>query len=296
MRSLAVRSVLEDQRLTLMRRMRDRFIERYRHSSRALAAGDITLAVNGTDLVALLDVLSQIHQLEQAHAQTRTDLNRLLGLAPDVALPLAPLPELPPLHADAVRMALGDVAQRRPDLQALAAGYRSQEAAVRAAILGQFPALNIGFSRASDTGGVRTTGLNVSLSLPLFSGNRGNIAIERATRAQLRAEYRARLAGTETDVSRLLQQLTLVARMAAALDDYLPHLDRLVTRSANAYQQGDIDALTFLNLESTLLNKRLERLSLIEAAWTNRIALDVLLASPDLPSHEAPVEPVNPSP
>lgn len=286
---LAIGAVIERKRLTLLQDMRDRYLRRYRHSSEALRAGDTTLDVNGTDLAALVDTFSQLNQLEQTHTQTLTDLHHLLGLAPGTKIPLADLPAAPgPAQQADVEAALASVPGKRPDLLALQAGYASQEAGVRAAILGQFPSLSLGINRASDTGGIRTSGLSLSLNLPLFTGNRGNIAIERATREQLLAEYRARLAATETDADRLLRQSRLIAQQRARLDTYLPVLGRLVESGEKAYRQGDIDALTFLNLESTWLNKRLEQLNLVQSAWENRIALETLLTSPDLPSAGEP--------
>ncbi|HEN47468.1 MAG TPA: TolC family protein, partial [Mizugakiibacter sp.] len=166
------------------------------------------------------------------------------------------------------------------DLLALKAGYESQEARVRAAILAQFPSLGIGVNRASDTDNVDTIGLSVSLTLPLFSGNRGNIAIERATREQLQEEYRARLAQTRVDVDRLLVLQTLLQQQQDDLQTYLPHLKTLVDRARGAYSRGDIEALTFLTMESTWVNKRLEQISLTQTAWENRIALEALLALP----------------
>jgi cobalt-zinc-cadmium efflux system outer membrane protein len=76
-RSLAARLHLEEQRLALLHRMRRLYQERYQRSARALKEGDTTLDVNGTDLTALLDTLSQINQLEQTHNQTRHEFNLL---------------------------------------------------------------------------------------------------------------------------------------------------------------------------------------------------------------------------
>ena len=282
-RSLAVRLQLEEQRLTLLRTMLALYRERYQRSARALTEGHITLDVNGTDLTALVDTLSQINQLEQTHNQTRHSLNLLLGLAPQAVVTLAPLPQNEPLNADNIKAQLTMLPQLRPDLLALKAGYESQEARVRAAILAQFPSLGIGVNRARDTGDVDTVGLSVTLSLPLFSGNRGNIAIERATREQLRDEYQARLARARVDVDRLLQRQAILQRQLDNLQMYLPRLKILVERARRAYRQGDIGALTFLNMESTWVNKRLERISLEQAGWENRIALEALLALPGYP-------------
>jgi len=174
------------------------------------------------DLTALVDTLSQINQLEQTHNQTRHSFNLLLGLDPQVTVAISSLS--PATHLDPATMnaRLDQLPRVRPDLLALKAGYESQEARVRAAILAQFPSLGIGVNRASDTDNVDTIGLSVSLTLPLFSGNRGNIAIERATREQLQEEYRARLAQTRVDVDRLLVLQTLLQQQQDDLQTYLP--------------------------------------------------------------------------
>ena len=282
-RLLAVRQQLESERLTLLNRMHALYSDRYGRSARALRSGDITLDVNGTDLTALLDTLSQINQLEQTHNQTRHDLNLLLGLVPDVEIIFTPLQPPTPLAREQVDAQLQSLSERRPDLLALKAGYASQEASVRAAILAQFPSLGIGITRARDTGNVDTAGFSISLSLPLLSGNRGNIAIERATREHLREDFRARLAQAQTDVARLLTLQTILQRQIDDLQRYLPQLKTLVDRAEQAYSKGDIDALTFLNMESTWVNKRLEQIGLTQTSWENDIALTALLALPSYP-------------
>jgi outer membrane protein TolC len=286
-RTLAVRMQLESRRLDVLEAMRALYDDRYRRSSQALREGNRTLDVNGTDLTALLDTQSQLGQLEQTHNQTRHDLNLLLGLAPDAPVVLSPLPPLTELDRDRVQRQLARLPGLRPDLLALKAGYQSQEAAVRAAILAQFPSLGIGLNRASDTTNVHTTGINVTLTLPLLSGNRGNIAIERATRAQLRAEYQARVAQTQTDVDSLLGLQDILRGQLKNLHIFLPSLKTLVDRGRTAYERGDIDALTFLNMESTWVNKRLEEISLTQGIWETRIALGATLALPEFPAPPA---------
>ena len=293
-RTLAVRLQLEAERMTLLKNMRRLYLQRYRRSAQALQEGDVTLDVNGTDLTALVDTLSQINQLEQTHNQTRHDLNLLLGLDPRVLITLTPLPVATPLSSNTVNDRLARLPELRPDLLALKAGYESQEAQVRAAILAQFPSLGIGINRARDTGNAKTVGLSVSLNLPLFSGNRGNIAIERATRKQLHEAYRARLAQTWVDVDRLLALQTILREQQDNLQTYLPRLKTLVKRARRAYRRGDIGALSFLNMESTWVNKRLEQISLVQAAWENRIALEALLALPGYPDKPLPMTPANP--
>lgn len=279
-RSLAARWVGEGRQLDLLRRMRDLYKERYRRSCEALKQGNLTLDVTGTDLTALLDSLSQMNQLEQTHNDTGHALHLLLGLSPEAPLAIdlpspEPLMALTDLHAR-----LSNVSRRRPDLLALKAGYRSQEAKVHAAVLSQFPSVSVGISRARDTGSVNTAGFTIGLTLPLFSGSRGAIAVERATREQLRAEYQARLDQTAVDIDKLYRLQGIVAGQRARLDEYLPPLGRFVEQARGAYQRHDIDALTFLNMEMTWTGKRLERIQLDQTQWETAIALQTLLAMP----------------
>lgn len=280
-RSLVVRYQLEDQRLTLLSAMHDLYQIRYQHSKKGMSQGNITLDINGTDLTALIDTLSQITLLEQTHNRTQHELNLLLGIQSDTSISLSKLPAIIPLERAVILSQLDILPEVRPDLLALKAGYHAQEEKVRAAILAQFPSFSVGISRAKDTGGVYTTGVNIGLTLPLFSGNRGGIAIERATRKQLSREYASRLIQAKNDVNRLLKLQTIIENQQLNLQTYLPVLKSLVKRARKAYDRGDIDALTFLNMESTWVNKRLEQISLQQALWENRIALQTLLTLPE---------------
>ncbi len=295
-RSLTVRLAGQRRQMDLLRKMHALYLQRYRQSSKALAQGDLTLDVAGTDLTALLDILSQINQLTQTDNDDAHALHLLLGLAPEAPLqvhlpPMPPLPDPQTLHRQMKELPL-----RRPDLLALQAGYHSQEAKVRAAILSQFPSISIGISRVRDTGNLYTDGFSIGLNLPLFSGNRGAIAVERATREQLLEEYQARLDQAEVDVDRLIHLQGIITLQQQQLDTYLPTLEKLVDRGREPFRRGDIDALTFLNMETTWIRKRQEKISLDQAQRENLIALQTVLAMPgdsgpgqvDVPAEEEP--------
>jgi hypothetical protein len=61
-----------------------------------------------------------------------------------------------------------------------------------------------------------------------------------------------------------------------------------VEQARGAYQRNDIDALTFLNMEMTWINKRLERIQLDQAQWETAVALQTLLAIPSGPAGQPP--------
>lgn len=275
--TLAVNLQFEQRQLAVVDAMLARYRTRYGLSSEALRQGNVTLGPTGSDLAMLLNALSQQNQLKQALNRDRHQLTLLLGLAPDVEIPLSPLPPRPEADDATLAEQRRELPRRRPDLLALQAGYASQEAQLRAAILGQFPGLSVSLNRARDTGGVLTNGLDVGLNLPLFDGNRGAIAVARATRAQLQANYQARLAEADTQISELLAQDQLLGTQASLLRQYLPALGSFVTGSADAFTRGDMDTLTYLNMESTYTSKQLEALSVEQQQWQIRIALQALL-------------------
>jgi len=280
-RSLAVRYRIEQEQLVLLDNIRDLHEDRFQRSRQGAAEGNVTLDINGTDLSAFMDSLSQIYQLEQTHNQTRHDLSRLLGLQPKAKISIDKLPAETTYETSVVQAQLAKLSDVRPDLMALKAGYQAQESRVRAAILAQFPAFSIGISNARDTGNVRTNGFNIGLTIPLFSGNRGGIAIERASRQQLFFEYQARLAQVNVEVDRLLDLQDIVDSQQDKLAVYLPKLQSIVMRARKAYNRGDIDALTFLNMESTWINKQMEQLNVEKNQWDIKIALQTLLALPE---------------
>ena len=135
----------------------------------------------GPDLTTLLDVKSQVAQLERAREDARLGLNALLGLQPDVSVPITRLEPPKPVSRATVEREMDSVANRRPDLLALRAGYEAQEGQLQQAILAQFPSVVVGLAHANDTSGVQTINLGVTLGLPLFNGNKGEIAIQATT-------------------------------------------------------------------------------------------------------------------
>jgi outer membrane protein TolC len=280
-RLLYVKVLSASQRLKLLQELHRLYAKRYAESSAALKQGNLTLEVVGTDLSALLDADTKLSQAERDLNQAKHDLDALLGLAPSVKLDLRPLPP-PPARMSKARyeVALGTVQRRRPDLLALQEGYQSQEAKVRGAVLGQFPSLSIGFNRARDTSAINSEGWGITLNLPLFDRSRGAIAVQRATREQLRQEYQARLDQTAGEADRIRGDQVLIERQVRRLREHLPELERMVRKAGQAYEARSIDALTYLNMRNTLVSKQIELVNLEEAMWQDRIALDTLLGWP----------------
>lgn len=279
-RSLYADAYFTVRKQAILEDARSLFAKQERRSGTLLTSGDVTLDVAATDLVSLLDADVQLRNVGRQQQTIENELDAVLGLEPGVKIDLVPLPEPAFPERNVLEALLERVATSRPDLLALRAGYRSQEEGVREAVLAQFPSINLGLTRARDTSAVYTTGLTVGLTLPIFDGNRSKIAIEHATRAQLRAEYQARLDQTRSDALQLWDQARLIVDQIKAMEAELPRLAKMVAEARTVLQGGDFPALTYATMQNTLFQKRLEVADLQLNLWQTSIAFDTVVGLP----------------
>lgn len=247
--------------------------------TRALQAGDLTYDSASAGLNAASDVANQLGDAQRQLNQAEHDLHDLLGLDASVPLHLAGAPFTADPDANEVQHALAAMAQRRPDLLALRAGYASQQQKLRAAILAQFPAITVGFVKARDNGNISSNGLSISLSLPLFDGNRGNIAIERATRRQLHDEYSARLLTDRNDVQRLATDLRTDRALHAALAAHAAQLAEARAAAETNYAAGRLEWPAYLAIRANSLAADTALLTLEQDTHETAIALDALVGN-----------------
>ncbi len=291
-RLLFVRNLEQQRLMDLLGDERAMFARRYNSVAQALEAGNATLEASTAELSAMQDVDRRINDTERRMSANRHELNALLGLAPDAKPRLVGDADLPPLDGAKVRAALADLARRRPDLLALQAGYESQELRFRQAVLAQFPAINIGLTRARDTSGLYTRGFGITLSLPIFNRNRGNIAIEKATRRRLYDEFQMRLNGAAGGIDRILSDQALLEKQLHGVKDAAGRMARVLPASAAAYRAGDLDELSYTKLRGAWLAKRMEAVALEQSLLEQRVALQTLMGG-ELPTtnHRSGSEP-----
>ena len=248
--------------------------------SAALSRGD--LAPDQADALTSprKDLEGQLLTAENNHSSAMSDLKALLGLTPQADLHLA-APVLPALPDKAqMEKALSTLPSRRPDLLALQQGYKAQEEAVFKAVLSQFPNIQIGFTRASDTSNVHTTSFGVSMDLPIFDQGQGRIAIERATRKQLRQEYQARIDRTRADAWRLWRESRRISARLQTLTGQLPTLQKQAAAATKAASAGDLDPSLAAQLQQAWLSRQTEFFDLQDALWSDLLPLDTTLCLP----------------
>lgn len=276
-RLLFVRVTQSRHLMATLAETRGLFDDRLQRTQKALARGLLTSDAVSPNLAALQDVQRQIFELERQSAQFARDLNALLGLAPSTVLKLQDSAEPPASDTARIDAALAALPQRRPDLIALQAGYRAQDERYRGALLAQFPALNVGLTRARDSSGIGSDAIGITMSLPFLNRNRGNIAIERATRQKLFDEYQQRLQTSRNEIEGIAAEQALDARQLTQIDAAVAELQATLSRSDAAYRADAVDALSYANARAALLAKQVERINLWQAMLEQRVALQTLL-------------------
>lgn len=245
---------------------------------RAAGRGDLAPADADIRRLAALDAADRLRLIDRDLGVARFELNRLLGLPPETVLRLAPItaPRPPPAAATLVALA----ADRRLDLAALHAGYAAGEADVHRAVFDQFPNLTVNLAGARDTANNYTAGPQVAVTLPLWNRNRGGIAVAVATRAQLRAEYDARLFTTRAEISAAAGALAVVAHQSAGLRAALPEAQRFADAAGRAAARGDLAQATAVTAVQSLRDRQASLAALDQAAAEAYIALELLSGAP----------------
>lgn len=253
--------------------------DRLAREQRALLQRNATLTTVVPALTAAGDIRKQIDALERQQQTRRRDLNALLGLSPDVVVPLDSRLDLPSIDPVVVTALLPTLPDRRPDIVALQFGYHSQEAKLRGAILAQFPALVIGATGGRDTSDVRTLGPQITFDLPIFDRNQGNVAIEQATREKLRTEFTARLVAADAEVRGMLADQVVLARQLPSIRAQLDRLEAAASRAAAAFAAGNIDERSYVDLITARIAKQQELIALEQLMLEQQAAIATLLGA-----------------
>lgn len=260
---------------------RDLLASRYHQDQVALTKGNVTLSTVSADLTLLVNAENNLRQVQLDESLTRHELNQLLGLKPDIQLRLVGAVNHRPLSRGQFQAAVAALPHRRADLLALRAGYESQEQRVRQAVLAQFPALILGVVQSRDpVEGVSDFGPDVTLKLPLFNRNRGQIAIQRATRAVLRQTYEARLDQAVGSADQVWRATRILQVQLHNLDARLPALQKTAVAADQNVRRYNANAELYVNVESSYLATQAEAIRVRFALESARSALRALLGLP----------------
>ncbi|WP_130617294.1 TolC family protein [Dyella amyloliquefaciens] len=275
---LLVIDIVEGQRqVELQQQALDLLAQRESRITQAIGTGNVDRVTVASDLSAAADARTTLHDRQRRQLDQQQQLAALLGLKPDVSVPLAGPLALADLDAGSIRREADSISRRRPDLVALQLGYHAQEATLRAAVLAQFPPLSIGYDASQDNSRVRNGGPAVSFALPIFDHNQGNVAIAKATREQLHQEYTVRMATSRDEVDALLDQYTQLQQQRQSLAPALADATRASAQARRAWQDGLLDMRNYVDLEVAALNRQIALTADEQAMLDQQAALELLV-------------------
>ena len=242
---------------------------------KAVSAGNLTAAAVSPLLSATATAEQSLVTFRLERLKNWQALDALLGLVPSAQFAIAP-PAFAPLPST-LEPLVASLPERRPDLAALRLGYGSAEEDVRAAILGQFPALTLGGNYGSDTSAVVSAGPSFTFSLPIFDRNQGNIAKTRATRRLLREQYQAQLDSAVATTHALLAQISNLSGALVQARSAAQAAESLAATARQAYAQGNLDQRSLTDYETTALERALQVVAIERQIDEDRIFLSVEL-------------------
>ncbi|NOY68069.1 MAG: TolC family protein [Deltaproteobacteria bacterium] len=256
---------------------------------KAFSLGVKTIIDRDAAKMAYLNAYDTVLTLLREQNRERLALNRSLGFPPAYEILLQKKIGLPLCkNVPEYQSVIKGIEDRRLDLLGLKKGYESRDARVRAAILSQFPGINIGVNHARDTGNVVTTGFAVTLDLPFFDRNQGQVAIERAGRKQLSDEYAARIFDARSQVATILADMNSTIKQMDSAEKSVNISTRLVKAYKNALSAGNADVISYNNLLADLETGRQNVLKLQMNFIELRIAMEI--ASGKYPGRDDAVE------
>ncbi|WP_267225327.1 TolC family protein [Dyella silvae] len=282
-RLLVIDLVQIDRQMALQQQALDVLAQRESRIISAVGAGNVERVTAAPDLAAAADARATLNDLQRRRLDSQQQLAALMGLKPDVVVPLAS--PLPPANLDAasIREQADTISRRRPDMVALQLGYRAQDASLRAAVLAQFPPLSIGYNASQDNSRVRNGGPAVQFSLPIFDRNQGNVGIASASRDQLHQEYTTRLATSRDEVDALLTQYAQLDTQRQAMLPAADDAQHVAAQAQRASQNGLIDLRTHADLQVAAINRQMALIATEQAMLEQQAALDLLVGR-DMPT------------
>ena len=152
-----------------------------------------------------------------------------------------------------------DLADRRPDLQALRMGMRSQDAAFQAATRRAFPSLQLGFQVARDPGDFLAIGPTIQVGFPVFDRGQAGRAAAQAQSARLADLFAERSNEARQRIGVAIAEARGGAATLAVVDRAILRQAKVVDLYEAARARGSADILVYYAARTTLVQLRLQR-------------------------------------
>ncbi len=272
----AVRVLDLQRRLVLSNRMIAMLSRRMAAVQKAVTAGDATVLDASSVRNSLQDLQLESEQLHGQLVRERLALAAALGVPPHTSIEVQDCPMSWDAHAiPPLAVLLKNLQKRRLDLVGLRHGYDSQEASVRAAVLGQFPSIGVELAKAQDTSFVGSINPGVTVDVPIFDHNQGAIAEQRATRQQLYDAYVARLADARATIADLRAQFANSSQRLRLARKSLMNIKKLRDQANKELERGEFTILDVAPLRDRALDLALQVAELRQTRDETAVSLEI---------------------
>jgi len=225
---------------------------------RALGEGT-ELDVSAADL-ELAELKRDRRRAEGDLESARRELDRLLGLPPNYPLRLTESGK--PITITVFDDLEDQELERRFmagrfELRAKEAAYERAEHELQLAVTGQYPRLNLGPSFNREPEGAKYLGIGLSLEIPLFNRNQGEIAAKESERKRLRAEYAALLHRIKASAYEALARSRRArAEIEVEEKEILPLVQRSRQLYEGAFRTKELGILDWVTVQRRALQAR----------------------------------------
>lgn len=147
----------------------------------------------------------------------------------------------------------------RPELRAGEAAYRRAEQELRLAVIAQYPRLGLGPAFEKELEGDKALGLALSLELPVFNQNQGEIAERRAARERARATYVALLHRLTADSFSARAEVRAAQQEVEAQErEVLPLLRRNQELFEGAFKARELNIIDWITAQQRAVDAQRE--------------------------------------
>ncbi len=243
---------------------------------RRFTAGDSSALDVARERINLSQVTLAARDAERQGAEARARLAAAVGV-PVRAFDQVPLGlgafDNPPQLPDVAEMTEGSLRRQallgRADVLGLLAEYQAAQSNLRLEVAKQYPDINVGPGYAFDRGD-NLYNFELSVDLPIFNQNQGQIAEANAQRKNAAAKLAALQAKIIGDIDRAVATYRGAARTLATANTLLQSQVRRRQQLDRAYQLGEVDRLAPLTAD---LEQEVVQLARYEALVQQREAI-----------------------
>lgn len=228
---------------------------------------------------SLIELRQSAKEFIQAREEARIELNALLGFPSSYPLKIQPRLDLPGGKAPDLKQLILAGLSNNPQLRMRTLELERAMKEVSAAKLEAAPDFSVGPFFSQDKAGdlEENFGAALSVTLPLWDWNQGNIASSKARQAQADALLLDARRKVEAEIARRYRAFELNRRLVEEIPgDAVENLKEASDLADRQYRTGGVGVQLFLEVQREFLAAQKTRNGAVLEAWKNWLDLELL--------------------